>query len=84
MNLPAASDTVTFQDESGNVLGTLPFYTGARPVSTFNSIVLSESVVNSSFHAVVLRLKRRMSNGLQFDSHLTISKALDNGLPVLL
>ncbi|MDA2914777.1 hypothetical protein MYX77_12660, partial [Acidobacteriia bacterium AH_259_A11_L15] len=80
-NIPDPSDTVTYIDDAtGTVLGgPFPFFTGSRPISAFSTIIQAQSVVNSWYNAFVLRFNRRISQGLQFDSHLTISKALDDG-----
>ncbi len=78
INLPNPSDIVTLVDGSGSTLGTLPFYAGSRPISAFSNIILSESVINSWYNALVLRFKRRFSQGLQFDAHYTWSHALDD------
>ena len=78
-NLPDPIDTLTIVDGSGNSLTTLPFYGGDRPVSAFNNIIQTQSVVNSAYHGGVFRVKKRMSHGIQFDSHLTVAKAIDNG-----
>jgi hypothetical protein len=77
INLPDASDIVNIVDSSGSVLGTLPFYAGSRPISAFGNIIMSESVINSWYNALVLRVKRRLRAGLQFDAHYTWSHALD-------
>jgi hypothetical protein len=86
INLAPPDDIVTIIDGStGSTLTTLPFYTGfmpfpdIRPFDGFSSVLLSESVVNSWYNALVLRLKRRFSNGLSFDAHYTWSHALDDG-----
>lgn len=84
INLPEPSDIVTFLDTDGSVFGALPFYArqsgsaNFRPIPTFGQIIMSESTVNSWYHALVLRFKRRFSGGLQFDNHFTWSKALDD------
>ncbi|MCH6553941.1 MAG: TonB-dependent receptor [Acidobacteria bacterium] len=78
-NLNAPTDTVTIEDNNGQIMGVIPFFEGPRPFSQLGGIIQSESVVNSWYNALVLRVKRRLSRGLQFDSHLTISKALDDG-----
>ncbi len=80
LNPPAAGDTVQFIDDTtGNVLGELPIYANGRPNGAFGQILQAESVVNSWYNALVLRFKRRLSQGLQFDAHYTWSHALDNG-----
>jgi len=80
-SIPDPSDTVTYVDlATGTVLGgPFPFYTGSRPISTFGTIIQAQSVGNSWFNALVLRFKRRFSQGLMFDTHYTWSKALDAG-----
>ncbi len=82
INLPAPSSTieaVIIDDASGSELVRLPFYTGARPIAGFGTLIQTSSVVNSWYHAGVFRFKRRMSQGLQFDAHFTWAKAIDNG-----
>ena len=80
-SIPDPSDTVTFIDSATGVVlgGPIPFYTGSRPISTFGTIIQAQSVGNSWFNALVLRFKRRFSQGLMFDTHYTWSKALDAG-----
>jgi hypothetical protein len=50
-----------------------------RPLPGVRRLLQGESVVNSSYNALILRANRRMSRGLLFDTHFTWSKALDNG-----
>lgn len=81
INLPAPSGTVLYQDTAGNLLGgPFPFFAGERPIapSAFDEIIQSESTVNSWYNGFVLRVKRRLNHGLQFDSHFTVAKALDD------
>ncbi|MFB3126314.1 MAG: TonB-dependent receptor domain-containing protein [Candidatus Acidiferrales bacterium] len=80
LNPPAPGDEVIFIDTTtGNGLGVLPLYANGRPIAAFNTIIQSQSVVNSWYNALVLRAKRRFSQGFQFDAHYTWSKALDDG-----
>ncbi len=86
-NLAPPSDIVTIIDgNTGSTLATLPFYQSfqpfpgpTRPLADFGRVILSESVVNSWYNALVLRAKRRFSQGLLFDFHYTWSHALDDG-----
>lgn len=86
INLPDPSDIVTIVDgDTGATLATLPFYVRfqpfpgpIRPFDGFGSVIMSESVVNSWYNALVLRAKRRFSHGLLFDAHYTWSHALDD------
>ncbi len=57
-----------------------------RPLATLPTInrdvrrlLQGESIVNSSYHALILRASRRMHRGLLFDTHFTWSHAIDNG-----
>jgi hypothetical protein len=86
-NLPDPSDIVTIIDgSSGSTLATLPFYVRfqpfpgpVRPLADFGSVILSESVVNSWYNGLVLRAKRRFTDGLLFDFHYTWAHSLDDG-----
>jgi hypothetical protein len=63
----------------GGVSGPFPFYTGPRPFTGARRVLQSESVINSSYNALILRANKRMSHGILFDTHFTWSKAIDNG-----
>ena len=82
INLPTPdpADSVIYVDDATGTLlgGPFPFFAGSEPFSVFNQIMQSASVGNSWYNAFVLRFNRRLSQGLQFDTHLTISKALDD------
>jgi len=81
INLPDPTDIVTILDGgSGSTLAVLPFYNSDRPNSAFGGIIMSETVVNTWYNALVLRAKRRFSQGLLFDAHYTWSHALDSGV----
>jgi Carboxypeptidase regulatory-like domain/TonB dependent receptor-like, beta-barrel len=57
-----------------------PYYLGAaRPNSSFGFIDEIRSNVTSKYHALVLQANRRLTNGLQFQSSYTLSRAQDNG-----
>ncbi len=53
--------------------------TAIRPNSNARRVLQAESVVNSSYHGLILRASRRMHRGLLFDTHFTWSHAIDNG-----
>jgi len=64
-----------------NILGTIttPFFTGARPNTSYGYMTIVDSVVNSWYNGFVLQARKRFSHGLQLQASLTISKAQDNG-----
>jgi hypothetical protein len=74
---------------SAGLYGPFPFYcngvafcpgqTTARPDPAFRRIIQAESVVDSSYNAMIVQLRRRMKRGLLFDAHFTWAKAIDNG-----
>lgn len=63
----------------GETFGPFPFFTGPRPRTDVRRLLQNESIVNTQYHAVVLKVARRVSGGLAFNAHLTIAKALDDG-----
>ena len=81
INMPPPTETITYTDgQGGPVLATMPFFlSGPRPVTTFGAIIQTESTLTSDYNAVIFKVKRRMSKGLSFNSHLTIAKAEDDG-----
>jgi outer membrane receptor protein involved in Fe transport len=59
---------------------TLPYFLGAsRPDTRFGLIEEIRSDISSKYHAFVLQANRRLTNGLQFQSSYTLSRAQDNG-----
>ena len=57
-----------------------PYYLGAaRPNPNFGQIQEIRSNINSKYHGLVLQANRRLTNGLQFQSSYTLSRAQDNG-----
>jgi len=82
INLNAPSATGTFTAVGGPFDGqkwTLPLFLGARPIAGFGQITEIRSDVWSKYHALVLQANRRLTNGLQFQSSYTLSRAYDNG-----
>jgi len=59
-----------------------PFYRGSqstRPFPAFGTILEIRDSVATKYHALVLQANRRLTNGLQFQSSYTLSRAQDNG-----
>ncbi len=82
INLNAPTATGTFTAVGGPFDGqkwTLPLFLGARPIAGFGQITEIRSDVFSKYHALVLQANRRLTNGLQFQSSYTLSRAYDNG-----
>ncbi|HLL16795.1 MAG TPA: TonB-dependent receptor [Pyrinomonadaceae bacterium] len=86
-NLPApVNATYTF---SGGALDgqtiTVPFFrrtsaaNNGRPDIRFGAITQIRSDIESKYDALVLQLNRRLTKGLQFQTHYTFSRAEDNG-----
>ncbi len=78
INLLQPSDTLLFVAPDGT-FGAFPLFTGSRPTTTAGRLTVSESVINSKYNAFVLRVDQRLSHGILFSGHFTVSKALDNG-----
>ena len=83
VNLSPATTTRSVNIVDGPFAGqtwTFPYYLGnARPNPNFGFIDQISSVVESKYHALVLQANRRLTNGLQFQSSYTLSRATDNG-----
>ncbi len=56
-----------------------PIFTGPRPNTAFAQITEIRSDVYSKYHAFVLQANRRLTDGLQFQTSYTLSRAYDNG-----
>ena len=56
-----------------------PFYRGTRPNPAFGNILEIRDSISTKYHALVLQANRRLTNGLQFQSSYTLSRAQDNG-----
>ena len=54
-------------------------FTTPRPNPNFAQITEIRSDVYSKYHALVLQANRRLTNGLQFQTNYTLSRAQDNG-----
>jgi hypothetical protein len=80
---PTAQGRVTLVDGpfAGQVWA-FPFYRGnqqSRPFPAFGTILEIRDSVSTKYHALVLQANRRLTNGLQFQSSYTLSRAQDNG-----
>jgi hypothetical protein len=81
-NLTPPTATGTFTAVGGPYDGQqwrLPLFLGARPVSAFAQMTEIRSDVFSKYHALVLQANRRLTDGLQFQTSYTLSRAYDNG-----
>jgi hypothetical protein len=56
-----------------------PYYLGARPDTRFGNILEIRDSIATKYHAFVLQANRRLTNGLQFQTSYTLSRAQDNG-----
>jgi len=56
-----------------------PYFTGTRPNTAFGNILEIRDSISTKYHALVLQLNRRLTNGLQFQTSYTLSRAQDNG-----
>lgn len=50
-----------------------------RPFTGANRVLEADSVANSGYNGLILRMTRRMSRGVLFDAHFTWAKAIDSG-----
>ncbi len=81
-NLSAPTATRTYNFNGGPFAGqtvTVPLFTGARPDTRFARITEVRSTIESQYYALVLQANRRLTNGLQFQTSYTFSRARDNG-----
>jgi hypothetical protein len=83
-NVPPPDTTASYQvtDFSGKISQiTVPFFSGipARPNTLEGPVLMGKSVVNSWYHSLVLRLRRKMTHGFSFDTYFTWAQARDNG-----
>ncbi|HEX8146287.1 MAG TPA: TonB-dependent receptor [Pyrinomonadaceae bacterium] len=83
VNLSAPTATRSVNIVDGPFAGqtwTFPYYLGnARPNPNFGFIDQISSIVSTKYHALVLQANRRLTNGLQFQTSYTLSRASDNG-----
>ncbi|HLN98782.1 MAG TPA: TonB-dependent receptor [Pyrinomonadaceae bacterium] len=59
---------------------TIPYFLGSsRPDTRFGLVEEIRSDISSKYHALVLQANRRLTDGLQFQTSYTLSRAYDNG-----
>ncbi len=81
-NLPAPRRTVALSIVGGPFNGQTyltPLFAGPRPNTSFAQLTEVRSDVYSKYHALVLQANRRLTQGLQFQTNYTLSRASDNG-----
>ena len=81
-NLPPPTRTVALNVVGGPFGGQTyltPLFTGPRPDTRFIQLTEIRSNVFSKYHALVLQANRRLTQGLQFQTNYTLSRASDNG-----
>jgi hypothetical protein len=81
-NLPAVSRLVGVPIVGGDFNGqqyVTPLFVGARPNTAFAQLTEIRSDVFSKYHALVLQANRRLTDGLQFQTSYTLSRAQDLG-----
>lgn len=80
LNAPTASTNFTFVggDFDGQTIN-VPRFTGPRPNPNFTSITEIRDTISSEYFGLVLAANRRLTQGLQFQTSYTWSKAKDNG-----
>jgi len=81
-NLNPPTTTRLFTISDGPLVGQtfdLAVFPTVRPNPNFNQITEIRSTVTSNYHALVLQLNRRFTNGLQFQTSYTYSRAVDTG-----
>ena len=80
-NIAPATQFATLTVASGDLAGqtvTVPAFT-SRLNSNFFNITEVRGAVDSAYHALVLQANRRLTDGLQFQTNYTFSRAKDNG-----
>jgi Carboxypeptidase regulatory-like domain/TonB dependent receptor len=80
LNPPTGTRSVSIVD--GPLAGqqwVFPTYFGVRPNTSFGNILEIRDSVATKYHALVLQANRRLTNGLQFQTNYTLSRAQDNG-----
>jgi hypothetical protein len=81
-NLYAPTLTQAFTVAGGPYDGksvTIPMFNAVRPNTSFAQLTEIESIVNSTYHGLVLQADRRFAEGVQFMFSYTLSKAEDTG-----
>lgn len=74
--LDADGSTTTTTDRTA--IANIPFYSGARPIAGFSGLIMSESVINSRYNALVVQVNQRAKYGLTLNANYTWAKSLDD------
>ncbi|HVF49249.1 MAG TPA: carboxypeptidase regulatory-like domain-containing protein [Pyrinomonadaceae bacterium] len=80
LSLPTAQRTINFTNgpfAGGSTV--IDFFPTARPNTNFAQITEIRSSITSQYKALVLQANRRFTDGLQFQTNYTLSRATDNG-----
>jgi len=80
LNPPTRSATINIVDGpfAGSQWG-YPYFLGARPNTAFGNILEIRDSVSTKYHALVLQANRRLTDGFQFQTSYTLSRAQDDG-----
>ena len=81
-NLNPPSRSATINIVNGPFAGnqwSFPYFTGARPNTSFGNILEIRDSLDTKYHALVLQANRRLTDGFQFQTSYTLSRAQDNG-----
>jgi hypothetical protein len=81
-NLPAPAGIAPVSVVGGPFGGqtyATPVFVGNRPNQNFGAVTEIRSNIFSKYHALVLQANRRLTNGFQFQTSYTLSRAEDNG-----
>jgi outer membrane receptor protein involved in Fe transport len=81
-NLPPPSRAATINIVDGPFAGnqwSFPYFTGTRPNTAFGNILEIRDSVSTKYHALVLQANRRLTDGFQFQTSYTLSRAQDDG-----
>jgi hypothetical protein len=80
LNPPTGTGRINVLDGPfAGVTWVFPYFTGTRPNTAFGNILEIRDSLSTKYHALVLQANRRLTNGLQFQSSYTLSRAQDNG-----
>lgn len=79
LNPPNRQQEFAVLDASGGVAErvTIPVFSGTRPNPLFDRMIEQQSAVTSTYDALVLQVNKRLSKGIQFLAHYTLSRAED-------
>lgn len=89
INFNPSTTTVDILFSDGTLLGTVPFYTGLRPLfdtlpgvpsgTRLGPVLRQQSDLNSLYHGAIFQFAQRARFGLTQVAHFTVSRAKDEG-----